>query len=103
MLKYPDRKFAATYEKQLGIVIDREKSKIQHLVRNVPSFLWQNQESTVRFKDAQARLSYIADLGFDVLYLPPIHPIGTTFRKGKNQLYRNRARRCGGMLGHWFP
>ncbi|MBI2704192.1 MAG: alpha-1,4-glucan--maltose-1-phosphate maltosyltransferase [Actinobacteria bacterium] len=34
------------------------------------------------FKDVEAQLAYVADLGFDVLYLPPIHPIGTSFRKG---------------------
>jgi starch synthase (maltosyl-transferring) len=34
------------------------------------------------FKDAERRLPYIADLGFDVVYLPPIHPIGRTLRKG---------------------
>jgi starch synthase (maltosyl-transferring) len=34
--------------------------------------------------DLAARLDYVADLGFDVLYLPPIHPIGTTARKGRN-------------------
>lgn len=38
------------------------------------------------FKDVEARLPYIADMGFDVLYLPPIHPIGHTFRKGKNNV-----------------
>jgi starch synthase (maltosyl-transferring) len=32
----------------------------------------------------QERLSYLAEMGFDVLYLPPIHPIGRTYRKGKN-------------------
>ena len=36
------------------------------------------------FKDVIGRLDYVADLGFDVLYFPPIHPIGTTNRKGKN-------------------
>jgi starch synthase (maltosyl-transferring) len=36
------------------------------------------------FKDAEERLPYIASMGFDVLYLPPIHPIGTAFRKGRN-------------------
>jgi starch synthase (maltosyl-transferring) len=35
-------------------------------------------------KEAQSRLPYIAELGFDVLYLPPVHPIGRTHRKGKN-------------------
>jgi len=36
------------------------------------------------FATAAKRLSAIADMGFDVVYLPPIHPIGTTFRKGAN-------------------
>ncbi|MCX5784854.1 MAG: alpha-1,4-glucan--maltose-1-phosphate maltosyltransferase [Elusimicrobia bacterium] len=36
------------------------------------------------FKDLIARLPYIAEMGFDVLYLPPIHPVGGTNRKGKN-------------------
>jgi starch synthase (maltosyl-transferring) len=36
------------------------------------------------FRDCEARLDYVERLGFDVLYLPPIHPIGVSFRKGKN-------------------
>jgi len=36
------------------------------------------------FRDAAAHLPRIADLGFDVVYLPPIHPIGSSFRKGPN-------------------
>lgn len=36
------------------------------------------------FRTSLARLQYAADMGFDVVYLPPIHPIGKTFRKGKN-------------------
>jgi starch synthase (maltosyl-transferring) len=40
------------------------------------------------FKDCIGRLDYIADMGFDVLYLPPIHPIGTTHRKGRNNAPR---------------
>jgi starch synthase (maltosyl-transferring) len=35
-------------------------------------------------KDVEKRLAYVAELGFDVLYLPPIHPIGRERRKGKN-------------------
>jgi glycosidase len=35
------------------------------------------------FKDVEALLPRIAELGFDVLYLPPVHPIGTSFVKGK--------------------
>src|SRR6266496_3731502 len=36
------------------------------------------------FREARSALPRIADLGFDVVYLPPIHPIGTSFRKGRN-------------------
>ena len=36
------------------------------------------------FKTAALRIPAVAAMGFDVLYLPPIHPIGETFRKGKN-------------------
>ncbi len=36
------------------------------------------------FREAEARLPEIADMGFDILYLPPIHPIGVTHRKGRN-------------------
>ena len=36
------------------------------------------------FRDVESRLGYVAEMGFDVLYLPPIHPIGRTHRKGRN-------------------
>jgi len=35
-------------------------------------------------RTATRRLDAVADMGFDVVYLPPVHPIGTTFRKGRN-------------------
>src|SRR5690606_24579799 len=38
--------------------------------------------------DAAKRLGYVAGLGFDVVYLPPIHPIGTTHRKGPDNSLR---------------
>ncbi len=36
------------------------------------------------FATAAKRLPAIAAMGFDVVYIPPVHPIGTTFRKGPN-------------------
>jgi len=36
------------------------------------------------FADSEKRLPYIAEMGFNVVYLPPIHPIGVMFRKGRN-------------------
>ena len=83
MTKYPDRRLASTYEKQLSIVVDREKARFSTWYEMFPRSCGEAGKHG-SFKDAQARLPYIADLGFDVLYLPPIHSIGTTFRKGKN-------------------
>ncbi len=83
MAKYPDREFATTYEKLLKITVDRERARFSTWYELFPrSCGTPGQHGT--FADCIARLPYIADLGFDVLYLPPIHPIGTTFRKGKN-------------------
>jgi len=47
------------------------------------------------FRDVEARLPYLAVMGFDVLYLPPIHPIGRTRRKGKNNAAEAGAREPG--------
>ena len=52
------------------------------------------------FADVERRLPYIADMGFDVLYLPPIHPIGRVNRKGRNNALSAEARRCRQSLGH---
>ncbi|RKS10655.1 alpha-1,4-glucan:maltose-1-phosphate maltosyltransferase [Nocardiopsis sp. Huas11] len=41
------------------------------------------QERSGTFQSAAKRLSAIADMGFDVVYLPPVHPVGTTHRKGR--------------------
>ena len=55
------------------------------MVRDVSALVGIGSERRAgRSTDAAARLPYVASLGFDVLYLPPIHPIGRSFRKGKN-------------------
>jgi starch synthase (maltosyl-transferring) len=41
-------------------------------------------------RTAARRLEAVADMGFDVVYLPPVHPIGTTFRKGRNNTLEAR-------------
>lgn len=83
IVKYPDRKFASTYDKQLGIVVERERARFSSWYEMFPRSCGEPGKHGT-FKDAEARLPYIAELGFDVLYLPPIHPIGSKFRKGKN-------------------
>ena len=55
------------------------------------------------FRTAARRLPAIAAMGFDVVYLPPIHPIGTTFRKGPNNTLVRRPRRRRRALGDRLP
>jgi starch synthase (maltosyl-transferring) len=83
MAKYPDRQFATTYEKLLKITVDREKARFSSWYELFPRSCGEPGKHGT-FADCIARLPYVAELGFDVLYLPPIHPIGVTFRKGKN-------------------
>ncbi len=74
----------ARYEKELGIVVDPEKACFSTWYEMFPRSCTTDPKRHGTFRDCIDRLPYIAGMGFDVLYLPPIHPIGSTGRKGKN-------------------
>jgi starch synthase (maltosyl-transferring) len=82
--KYPDQRFAATYDKELLVAVDREKARFSAWYELFPRSCAVQSAQHGSFRDCETRLPYLASLGFDVLYLPPIHPIGRTYRKGKN-------------------
>ena len=82
--KYPDRRFQASYEKELEIVVDRERARYGAWYEMFPRSCTTDPTRHGTFEDCITRLSYISGMGFDVLYLPPIHPIGHAHRKGKN-------------------
>ena len=84
MQSHADRSRARTYPRELAVVIDREKARFSTWYEIFPRSC--GPDSTVHgtFRDCENKLPYIAEMGFDVLYLPPIHPIGVTNRKGKN-------------------
>ncbi len=84
MQRYPDRRFATTYTKELPVQVDRERARFSTWYELFPRSCSPRPGRHGTFKDCEQRLPYIAELGFDVLYLPPIHPIGVKFRKGKN-------------------
>ncbi|HSU83357.1 MAG TPA: maltotransferase domain-containing protein, partial [Thermoanaerobaculia bacterium] len=83
MDRYADRRFATTYSHELGVVVDRVKARFSTWYEMFPRSCGPAGRHGT-FRDCEKRLRYIAEMGFDVLYLPPIHPIGTAFRKGKN-------------------
>jgi len=86
MAKHPDRRFATTYEKELAVVVDREKAGFSTWYEMFPRSSATQPGEHGSFKDCEARLPYIASMGFDVLYFPPIHPIGRAHRKGKDNV-----------------
>jgi starch synthase (maltosyl-transferring) len=84
MDRYPDTAHVTTYRRELGVVVDRERARFSSWYEMFPRSTSPDPGRHGSFKDVEARLPYVAEMGFDVLYLPPIHPIGQTHRKGKN-------------------
>jgi starch synthase (maltosyl-transferring) len=84
MDKYPERRWAATYGKELCISVDRQKAQFSTWYEMFPRSCAPKAGEHGTLKDCIARLPYVASMGFDVLYLAPVHPIGYSFRKGKN-------------------
>jgi starch synthase (maltosyl-transferring) len=84
MERYADRQFATFYEKQLPVFVDRKKALFSSWYEIFPRSCASQPDRHGTFKDCEAFLPEIQRMGFDVLYLPPIHPIGKTNRKGKN-------------------
>jgi starch synthase (maltosyl-transferring) len=118
--RYPDLRLASRYERELGVVVEREKARFSTWYELFPRSCAAESGGELRldgaaesggelrldgaaepggelrldgaaepgrhgtFEDCEAWLPYIASMGFDVVYLPPIHPIGRSYRKGKN-------------------
>ena len=89
MAKYPDRSDATTSQ-VFELTVDRERARFGAWYEVFPrSTGTKTQHGT--FKTATEDLRRIADMGFDVVYLPPIHPIGTSYRKGRNNALESTA------------
>ncbi|HYY17079.1 MAG TPA: maltotransferase domain-containing protein, partial [Gammaproteobacteria bacterium] len=84
MAEYSERRFATTYDRELEVVVDRERARFSTWYELFPRSCTDEPGRHGNFRDLENRLAYIADMGFDVVYLPPIHPIGRINRKGKN-------------------
>src|SRR5499427_8091149 len=81
---YPERELATRYDKQLTVIVDREKAGFSAWYEIFPRSCSSDPKRHGTLRDCEQHLPYIASMGFDVVYLPPIHPIGRTFRKGRN-------------------
>jgi starch synthase (maltosyl-transferring) len=86
MRRHPDRDHVTTFEPMLEIVVDPVHARFSSWYELFPRSTSPKPGRHGTLRDVIDRLAYVEGLGFDVLYLPPIHPIGTTFRKGANNV-----------------
>jgi starch synthase (maltosyl-transferring) len=82
MDRYLDRTDATGAEREYEVVADRERARFASWYEFFPRSGVAGRHGT--FRDAERQLERAAAMGFDVVYLPPIHPIGRTHRKGRN-------------------
>jgi len=80
---YPDKKLA-NHSEELPVYVDREKARFSTWYEFFPRSASQDEGQHGTFKDCLKILPRVAEMGFDTLYFPPIHPIGEVNRKGKN-------------------
>jgi starch synthase (maltosyl-transferring) len=80
--RHPDIRFAA--RASIEIAVDRKRAAFSSWYELFPRSTAPEPARHGNFKDVEARLPYVAEMGFDVLYFPPIQPIGRVNRKGVN-------------------
>ena len=84
MLRHADRSRATSYPRVLRVTIDRERARFGAWYEMFPRSWGPTESRGATLCEAAGHLPNVAALGFDIVYLPPIHPIGTSFRKGRN-------------------
>ncbi len=89
--RHPDRSRATRYDRELSLVVDRPEAASGAWYELFPRSQGRRPGQATTLVEAEWRLRELRGLGFDVIYLPPIHPIGTTNRKGRNNAEQAEA------------
>jgi len=84
MRNYPDLTNATRYETELPVWVNRERAGFSSWYELFPRSASPIPGQHGTFRDVEMQLPEISAMGFDIVYLPPIHPIGRSFRKGPN-------------------
>jgi starch synthase (maltosyl-transferring) len=82
--RYPDPELETWYERELEVIVDRERARFSAWYELFPRSWSSTPGKHGTLRDVAGRLDYVAEMGFDVVYFPPVSPIGRSFRKGKN-------------------
>ena len=93
--RYPDRRLATTCPVEHPLVVDRERARFSTWYEMFPRSTSPEPGRHGTLRDCEARLPGIAKMGFDVLYFPPMHPIGRVNRKGPNNAVVARSNDVG--------
>jgi starch synthase (maltosyl-transferring) len=83
-----ERPFASRHAPEIAVEVDRPQAGFASWYEMFPRSATEDPTHHGTFTDVMTRLPAIRDMGFDVLYFPPVHPIGTTNRKGRNNALR---------------
>jgi len=84
MRRHPDRSWATRYRPELPLMVDRERARAGAWYELFPRSQGRKPGQATTLREAEWRLPDIAAMGFDVVYVPPVHPIGRVNRKGRN-------------------
>lgn len=84
MYENRDRTKASRYDRVLEVLVERERALFSSWYEFFPRSTAPEEGEHGTFKTSERILPEIARMGFDVIYLPPIHPIGRSHRKGIN-------------------
>jgi starch synthase (maltosyl-transferring) len=89
--RHPDLRLAVTHAPALGLTVERERARFSSWYEFFPRSAAGDGKRHGTFADCEAWLPYVQRMGFDVLYFPPIHPIGRSRRKGPNNTLDAKA------------
>src|SRR6202140_4054556 len=84
MATYPDRSWATQYVPPPRVIVEREEAQSAAWYEFFPRSAEGRGDRGSTFRDCLPRIEDAKAMGFDVIYFPPIHPIGHTNRKGRN-------------------
>ena len=84
MATYPDRIGATQWAPPPRVIVDRLEARTAAWYEFFPRSAEGSGERGSKLRDCLPRIEYAKAMGFNVIYFPPIHPIGTTNRKGRN-------------------
>ncbi|MBC7950833.1 MAG: DUF3416 domain-containing protein [Rhodospirillaceae bacterium] len=82
LARWPDRSKAVRHDRVYDVVVDRPKARFSAWYEMMARSQGTDPNRSANFRDCEKRLPEIARMGFDVVYLLPIHPIGRVHRKG---------------------